>query len=125
MAVNIRVTVDDADLRRVIRRFRDFENAVALEVFLTMRRLLPSLQRRLPVESGELRRSVTVARDGATVRISINAPYAVFLVYRRPRFRARTVRQTLARWRRTPAFRRELREAVARAVRRTLALPGP
>ena len=78
------------------------------------------LRRRVPRDTGELADSAEVRREGANaVRAGYTAKYAPFVYYRRPRFRARTVRQTLAKYRRSVGFRRLVNDAAKEAAEKT------
>ena len=79
------------------------------------------LARRVPRQSGELAASARLRRSGATVRFGYYADYAPYVYYRQPRFRSRTVRQTLKKFRRSAAFRRLVNQAFRNALATTIA----
>lgn len=85
-----------------------------------LERQAPAIQReiarRVPADSGELRMSATAKRVGDALVVGYTAKYAPFVYYRRRRFGAATVRQTLAKYRRTRHLRGILRGAAARAA---------
>lgn len=75
------------------------------------------LKRRVPRVTGTLGNSAVAKRRGTNgLIIGYTAHYAVFVYYRRPRFRSRTVRQTLAKYGRSRHLRNAMKEAGRRAL---------
>ena len=104
----------------VLRRFpHRFNVNLIRELERSSPAIEAELRRRTPALTGDLRASVVARRNGDVLEIGYTAKYAPFVYYRRNRFGARTVRQTLAKFRRSVHFRRLLRGAAERAVART------
>ena len=117
----IRIAIDDADALDALARFPDrFVAQLAAELARRGPDIERELRRRVPRLTGELGDSATVRRIDKGIKLGYKAHFAPYVYYRRKRFGARTVRQTLAKYRRTQHFRRLVRESATVAGKRAL-----
>lgn len=110
-----------AALRRLIG-YRRLDAVVARYVAAALRDELPGLRRLMPAESGRLRASVRIGRQGVYTVIRARVHYASFVRFRRPtRLGTETVISTIRAWLRQGSIRFVIRDAMRRAVADLLA----
>ena len=121
MPARIRVKFEGVEeLQRAVRALpRVFNAELQAAILKRDADIKRELKRRVPRDSGELGDSADVRPQDAATRIGYTSNYAPFVYYRRPRFRANTVRQTLAKYRRSVGFRRLLNDAAKEAAQKT------
>ena len=82
--------------------------------------VVAELRRRVPRRTGRLANSAEAKVVGSKFRMRYAADYAFFVYYRKENHRSRTVRQTLAKYRRSAHYRYVVGEAQTAAKERTL-----